>query len=196
MPNDAPLTKEAILDAAEETLRRYGPDKTSVVDVAKALGVSHGTLYRHFASKAALREAVTERWLKRSIVAPLKELRPGKAGAKDKLRLWLDTLMRLKRDCAAEDPEMFAMYTAVSLEAGEPIAAHVRELTSQIAAILREGRENGEFEFQDAESTAQALFMATSRFHHPAHAGEWRDPQTEQLAEAVWELLLSGLSAR
>lgn len=196
MPNDAPLTKEAILDAAEETLRRYGPDKTSVVDVAKALGVSHGTLYRHFASKAALREAVTERWLKRSIVAPLKELRPGKAGAKDKLRLWLDTLMRLKRDCAAEDPEMFAMYTAVSLEAGEPIAAHVRELTSQIAAILREGRENGEFEFQDAESTAQALFMATSQFHHPAHAGEWRDPQTEQLAEAVWELLLSGLSAR
>ncbi|MFP4974433.1 TetR family transcriptional regulator [Paenibacillus sp. CN-4] len=196
MPNDAPLTKEAILDAAEETLRRYGPDKTSVVDVAKALGVSHGTLYRHFASKAALREAVTERWLHRSIVGPLKALQPEKAGAKAKLRLWLNTLTQLKRDCAAEDPEMFAMYTAVSLEAGELIAAHVRELTNQIAGILREGRENGEFKFKEAERTAQALFIATSRFHHPVHAREWLDPQIEQQVEAVWELLLSGLSAR
>ncbi|MGV2788298.1 TetR family transcriptional regulator, partial [Clostridium perfringens] len=72
MSHDQPLTKEAILDAAEQTLRRYGPDKTSVVDVAKALQVSHGSLYRHFPSKAALREAVTERWLQR-IADPLQK---------------------------------------------------------------------------------------------------------------------------
>ena len=49
--------------ATEEVLRRYGPAKATVVDVAKALGVSHGSVYRHFATKAALREAVTRRWL-------------------------------------------------------------------------------------------------------------------------------------
>ncbi|MBW7457433.1 TetR/AcrR family transcriptional regulator, partial [Paenibacillus sepulcri] len=48
MINDLPLTKETILDAAEQVLRRFGPDKTSVVDVARALQVSHGTIYRHF----------------------------------------------------------------------------------------------------------------------------------------------------
>lgn len=57
------LTRETILDAAEQVLRRYGPEKTSVIDIAKFLQVSHGTLYLHFPSKAALREAVTERWL-------------------------------------------------------------------------------------------------------------------------------------
>lgn len=57
------LTSEAILAATEEVLRRYGPAKATVVDVAKALGVSHGSVYRHFATKAALREAVTRRWL-------------------------------------------------------------------------------------------------------------------------------------
>ncbi len=63
--SDQPLTAEQILDAAEDVLRRFGPEKANVVDVARALGVSHGSVYRHFSSKAALRDAVTERWLAR-----------------------------------------------------------------------------------------------------------------------------------
>ena len=63
--NDQALTAERILDTAEEVLRRYGPAKATVIDVARALGVSHGSVYRHFPSKAALRDAVVERWLGR-----------------------------------------------------------------------------------------------------------------------------------
>jgi hypothetical protein len=44
------LTQERILEAAEEVLRRFGPAKANVVDVARALGVSHGSVYRHFPS--------------------------------------------------------------------------------------------------------------------------------------------------
>ena len=61
-----PLTPEDILRATEDVLRRYGPAKATVVDVARALGVSHGTVYRHFRTKAELREAVTRRWLDRA----------------------------------------------------------------------------------------------------------------------------------
>lgn len=41
MPADEPLTRESILAAAEDVLRRFGPTKATVVDVAKASGVSH-----------------------------------------------------------------------------------------------------------------------------------------------------------
>ena len=58
-----PLDAETIVSATEEMLRRHGPDKTTVLDVARQLGVSHGSVYRHFPSKAALREAVIRRWL-------------------------------------------------------------------------------------------------------------------------------------
>ncbi|MFE4717550.1 TetR/AcrR family transcriptional regulator, partial [Streptomyces sp. NPDC056728] len=34
------LTTERILEATEEVLRRHGPAKANVVDVARALGVS------------------------------------------------------------------------------------------------------------------------------------------------------------
>lgn len=59
---DSLLTKETILDATEDVLRRFGPEKTSVVDVARSLNVTHGTIYRHFPSKSALRLAVLKRW--------------------------------------------------------------------------------------------------------------------------------------
>src|SRR5262249_58890119 len=71
--NDAALTPDRILDAAEEVLRRYGPQKTTVVDVARALDVSHGTIYRHYPSKQALRDAVTRRWLHR-VTVPLQRI--------------------------------------------------------------------------------------------------------------------------
>ena len=63
--NEVVLTRERILEAAEDVLRRFGPSKATVVDVARALGVSHGSVYRYFASKAELRDAVTQIWLSR-----------------------------------------------------------------------------------------------------------------------------------
>ena len=83
------LTRERILESAEEVLRRYGPAKANVVDVARALRVSHGSVYRHFPSKAALRDAVTERWLE-SISEPLEAIAAGKRTAPRRLERWLD----------------------------------------------------------------------------------------------------------
>src|SRR3569833_155027 len=60
-----PLDAETIVSAAEEVLRRHGPEKATVLDVARVLGVSQGSVYRHFPSKMALREAVIRRWLDR-----------------------------------------------------------------------------------------------------------------------------------
>jgi len=195
MTNELPLNKEQILDAAEQVLRRFGPDKASVVDVAKVLQVSHGTLYRHFASKAALREAVTERWLHRCIVLPLEEIASQTGGSStERLRLWLDTLIRSKRNYAANDSEMFAMYTAVTLDAVEMITAHVNRLIGQIAQMIDEGIKSKEFKPGQSESIAKALFIATSRFHHPGHAYEWSAEKTDAEFDSVWNLLLSGIA--
>ena len=108
-PVTEPLTQESILDTAEEVLRRFGPAKTTVVDVARALDVSHGSVYRHFPSKAALRDAVTERWLDR-VSAPL-ELVVAAAGRRPaRLRAWVRLLAATKQGIAREDPELFATF--------------------------------------------------------------------------------------
>jgi AcrR family transcriptional regulator len=66
----AALDAETIMLVTEDVLRRYGPTKATVVDVARMLGVSHAAVYRHFPSEAALREAVTRRWLGRGCDEP------------------------------------------------------------------------------------------------------------------------------
>jgi AcrR family transcriptional regulator len=194
MSSDLPLTKENILDAAEQVLRRYGPDKTSVVDVARVLGVSHGTLYRHFSSKSALREAVTERWLQHNISVSLEAITVQFDGsAKEQLRLWLDTLIHNKRTYAINDSEMFAMYASVTLEVVDMITTHVNHLIQQIARIIEKGIQAKAFKAVEPVVTARAIFYATSRFHHPAHAKEWQSSMIDQEFEAVWNLILSGI---
>ena len=196
MSSDQPLGKEQILEAAEQVLRRYGPDKTSVMDVARALQVSHGTLYRHFPSKASLREAVTERWLSHGISAPLAEIAGGTEGSYvARLRLWLETLIGSKRTYAVSDPEMFAMYAAVTAEAAEVIDEHVNRLIGQMARIVEGGVRAGELRNVPPAETARAIFLATSRFHHPAHSDEWTSERTDRDFEAVWKLLLNSISA-
>lgn len=188
----APLTREQILNTTEQVLRRFGLDKTSVVDVARALGVSHGTLYRHFSSKAALKEAVAKRWL-HEVSAPLAAIVENDGSALEKTRLWLEKLIHIKQSKALEDPELFAMYNALAEESVESIGKHINDLISQLTQIVEDGIQAGEFQKNDAREQASAIFFATARFHHPALAKEWLSPSIKNEFDLVWNLLVSGL---
>lgn len=192
--SDAVLTRERVLDAAEDVLRRFGPPKATVVDVARALGVSHGSVYRHFPSKAALRDAVAERWLSR-VSQPLAAIAAENGPAPERLRRWLDTLIAFKRRKVLDDPEMFANYLEIAAGARDVVKGHVEALSGQVAQILRDGMNRREFAVTDPLSAGKAIFEATARFHHPAHAREWTEPDLDSHFEAVWALLLRGLTA-
>jgi AcrR family transcriptional regulator len=191
----ATLTADRILEAAEEVLRRYGPAKANVVDVARALGVSHGSVYRHFPSKAALRDAVTERWLS-EVSEPLQAVAVGKGAAPERLRRWLDLLVRSKRRKALDDPELFATYIELAAEARDVVRAHVETLVAQLARIVADGVARGEFEATDPAATGRAIFDATARFHNPAHAPEWSNPAIDAAYERVRALVLNGLTPK
>ena len=188
------LTPERILEATEDVLRRFGLAKATVVDVARALDVSHGSVYRHFPSKASLREAVAKRWLDRAS-APLQKIADSTGPAPARLERWLRTMFAIKHKKVGDDPEMFATYLTLAREACKVVKAHKEGLIDQIARMLADGVKQGAFQVADIKSTARALFEATSRFHHPAHAEEWSDPQLAARIDAVLALLLRGLEA-
>mgnify|MGYP000589722472 CR=1 FL=1 len=188
------LTPERILDAAEEVLRRYGPAKANVVDVARALGVSHGSVYRHFPTKADLRDAVASRWLAR-VSAPLREIAEEDGPAADRLQRWLRALAAAKQRKVQDDPELFATYHAIAEDSRAVVRAHVDELVGQLARIVADGRRQGAFQVDNAEAAARSVFDATQRFHHPAHSDEWTDPGIDRAFERVLALLLAGLTA-
>lgn len=189
------LTPEKILEAAEQVLRRFGPAKTTVVDVARALDVSHGSVYRHFASKAELRDAVVERWLKRTS-DPLEAIALGKEPALLRLRKWFDALLAAKRNKVQSDPELFAMSREIFVDARDVVARHVATLEAQIAKILQDGVDAGDFVIDDVPGTARAMFDATVRFHNPSHSAEWRDSGINDAFERVWSLIVATLAPK
>jgi len=188
------LTPERILEATEEVLRRYGLAKATVVDVARVLDVSHGSVYRHFPSKASLRQAVAKRWLDRAN-APLQKIAESSGPAPARLEKWLRTMIDIKYKKVTEDPEMFATYLTLAREACEAVKAHKERLVDQVAQIISDGVKQGAFQATDAKVTARAVFDATTRYHHPAHSDEWKDPARPARIDALLGLLLRSLEA-
>lgn len=191
-----PLDAEMIVSATEEVLRRHGPEKTTVLDVARLLGVSHGSVYRHFPSKAALREAVIRRWLDRvqkDLAATVQDLERTPSG---RLRDLLTTMFAVKRAKATDDPELFATFRVLAAEHSTVSSAHVASLLAQIHAIVVDGIASGDFAACEPEVIARAILNATSRFHDPAHAAEWHTPEVEAESADVISLILDGIRAR
>ena len=191
---ELPLTRDRIVATAEEVLRRFGPEKATVVDVARALGVSHAAVYRYVKTKAELRELVVRCWVD-EMMPPLRALVARKGPAPKRLRQLFDTLISIKRRRAAADPELFTAYRSLSAEAQSVASAHVEELVELGAAIIRSGVEEGAFRDVDPVAASRAILFATSRFHHPAHAREWANPKLDLVYDDVWRILMGGLSA-
>lgn len=190
------LTPERILEATEDVLRRYGPAKATVVDVARALGVSHGSVYRHFRTKAALREAVTERWLHRTVDELAKIAGGSERPAPEKLRQWLSTLFEAKRRKAGADPELFETFGVLIGENSTVVEDHIADLVGQLSGIVEEGVQTHQFMPVEPQDAARAVFDATTRFHDPAYAPEWSKPGIDAEFAAVADLCLRGLTAR
>jgi AcrR family transcriptional regulator len=192
MPPDAPLTRDRILAAAEDVIRRFGPSKATVVDVARALGVSHTAVYKHVSSKAELRDLVVGQWVE-ATMPPLRAIVAQPGPAPKRLRKLIDALIAVKRRRAADDPELFAAYMTLAADAKSVVAAHIAEMVGLASQVIASGVKEGAFRTVDSVAAGRAVLIATSKFHHPAHAAEWGDPSIDAVFEDVWRLLMDGL---
>lgn len=191
-PADAPLTRDRILATAEDVIRRFGPAKATVVDVARALGVSHTTVYKHVATKAELRDLVVGRWVE-ATMPPLRAIVAQPGPAPQRLRQLVDALIAVKRRRSSDDPELFAAYMTLAADAKSVVAAHIAEMVGLAAKVIASGVKEGAFRADDPVAAGRAVLIATSKFHHPAHAAEWGDPAIDTAYDDVWQLLMNGL---
>lgn len=191
---DAGEMHTRILDTAETLLRRHGVEKLTVTDVAKAMNMSHGNVYRHIPSKAALRAAVVDRWLRR-VAEQTDEIAKSGGPAERRLRDWLTGLAAIKQRKVAQDTEMLLAAAKTVNETPDVGHAHSARLTAQVVQILQDGLEDGSLpRVGNPKSTASAILNATFRFHHPDLVAKAGTPE-QQMAdlEEVVSLVLNGL---
>lgn len=115
---------------------------------------------------------------------------------RERLRGLLDRMFAAKWAKAEEDPELFATFQALAAGHSEVPDAHVTGLLDRIRGIAADSIATGGFASVEPVETAHAVLDATTRFHNPAHVGEWQNPNIKADAGAVVALLLDGIRTR
>jgi len=194
MPKES-SPSERILNAAETALRRYGAEKTNVVDIARALDMSHGNIYRHFRSKKELLDAVALRWL-HTLHQPLEAITTDRAlPASERLGLWFDALRKAKKRKLRDDPELFRMHYYIAENSPEMVTEHVGSLLAQIERIISDGVTSKEFPpGLNPKAAARSFFLMTAPFHHPALLLQG-PPPADADAKLVLRMFVAGLRA-
>jgi AcrR family transcriptional regulator len=185
-------TRERILIAAEELLRRHGPAKTKVMDVARQLNMSHANVYRHFDSKADIQDLVAARWLT-AITEPLAEIARGGGPATERLYKWTEALISIKHALLLKDPELFATYCNAVYNSRGVIADHLGDLRAQLARIIEDGVAQGEFKVADVKAAGVTVHKALARYTHPYFVS--RPASHREGARETLALLVGGLQA-
>ncbi len=91
--DDATPTRHKVLEAAADVFLEHGFDGASMEQVRQRAGVSNGSLYHHYPTKAQLADAVyghTLRDFHATLLAPLRAKASAEAGVKGMVRAYIN----------------------------------------------------------------------------------------------------------
>jgi AcrR family transcriptional regulator len=190
--------KDAILDATDRLLARYGYRKMTVEDIASEAHIGKGTIYLHFTSKEEVVLSHVDRIVDR-LKDRLREIGNSAAPAAERLRQMLLMRVMFRFDSIQHYTQSLNDLLAALRPGLLARRALYFEAEAQIfAEVLTKGREAGEFQFNDEHATAHALLQATNGLLpyslSTTELGERQE--VEQRAADVADLMLSGLLSR
>jgi AcrR family transcriptional regulator len=187
--------KEKALQITEEKIRYYGFEKFRLTDIAKELKVSHAALYNHFPDKAALLDAISERWLTR-MDNTLELITQKETSPHQLITEWFLKYHELKKEKVLKDPELFKSFNMAAELLKPFIVQHLHNLNEQLLALVQKAIAAGEIRGESPEKVVELLLEATVSFHHPRMVLDHKDEQRELLLQKLVEVLLDGLTMK
>lgn len=190
--------KDAILDATDRLLARFGYRKMTVEDIAAEAGIGKGSIYLHFSSKEEVVLSHIDRIVDR-LQRRLKDIARSDATAAERLRLMLLTRVLFRFDSIQHYTQSLDDLLAALRPGLLARRAKYFETEAQIfAEVLNAGRQSGEFTFDDSSVIAHALLQATNGLlpYSLSTTELGAREEVEQRASDVADLMLRGLISR
>jgi AcrR family transcriptional regulator len=159
--------REQIVEAAERHFSRYGYEKTTVSDLAKAIGFSKAYIYKFFVSKQAIGEAICSKTLN-SIVASVEDAVAGASTSRDKLRRMFKALTTTAVSLFFNDRKLYDIAASSAAEGWPSARSYAERIMQILMDVVREGRETGEFERKTPlDETVHAIYLVMHPYLNP-----------------------------
>ncbi|QGY46420.1 TetR family transcriptional regulator [Maribellus comscasis] len=190
---DITNTREHIIKVAMHIFSKFGFQKTTVDEIAKAAHKAKGSVYYYFRNKEELFQSVVEKefsTLQRELIRAVEEGETGKM----KLTNYITTRMKVLG-------ELSNMYEALKNEYLNYLGFVERirekydnEEVTLVKSILVQGMKNGEFEQSDEVQTAFVIVRALKGFEVPIMVS--KHLEIEEKLEFMINILLRGIEKR
>jgi AcrR family transcriptional regulator len=159
--------RDPIARAATEHFSRYGYEKTTVSDLARAIGFSKAYIYRFFESKQAIGELICANCLR--------EIELEVTAAADKARTPPEKLRRMFKTAIEASVRLFfrdrKLYEIAASAAGEgwpSVLAYEARMRERLTTIVQEGRRTGDFERKTPlDEATSAIYLVMRPYLNP-----------------------------
>lgn len=185
--------RDQIVDAARAHFSRFGYAKTTVADLAKAIGFSKAYIYKFFDSKQAIGQAICAQCLDSVLAGGDAGIAEGRSAA-DKLRRFFNGLISMSAELFFEDKMLYDIAAHAAEEHWPSVKAYVDGAEQRLKAIILLGRETGEFERKTPiDETCEAILLVMQIYMNPLMLKHNLDGLPEAPTKAI-NLILRSLA--
>ena len=154
--------KEAILDATDQLLARYGYKKMTIDDLAKEVGIGKGSIYLHFKSKEEIALSHIDRIVER-LCKKLKTISEENISFEKKLEKMLLTRVLFRFDSVQHYTESIdSLLSSLRTKLLKRRTEYQKKEAEIIANVIKEGQKQGVFVKGDSMGIANTFILATN----------------------------------
>lgn len=188
-------TRQLILDAAMKRILHYGYAKTTMSEIARDCDMSAGNIYRFFASKIDIAEAMARKFHTdafQAFAAFAREDGP----ASERFRRFFMYALEQTFEKVENDAKILEVADVLKQERPTYYNEHLAQERIYLVKILNDGAESGEFrQVDNPEETTEFMQSALMKYRYPQLFSKLPLPKLKRELEGVLSLLLAGLSA-
>ena len=180
--------RDQIVAAATEHFRLYGYEKTTVSDLAKAIGFSKAYIYKFFESKQAIGEQICANCL-HEIETDIRTAIDAADRPSEKLRRLFKTAAESSLRLFFENRKLHDIAAAAAAGQWEAARSFEGRIQAMLQEILRQGRETEEFERKTPlDEAAAAIHLVMRPYLNPLllqYSFDYIDDAPAQLSSLV-----------
>ena len=185
--------RNQIVAAATEHFSRYGYEKTTVSDLAKAIGFSKAYIYKFFESKQAIGEMICVnclREIENEVTTAVAETDLPPEKLRRIFKVFTDASLRL----FFRDRKLYDIAASAATENWQAVQAYEARVQKLLQEVLQAGRQSGDFERKTPlDETAMAIYLVLRPYLNPLLLQYNRDT-TDVAPAQLSSLVLRSLS--